>query len=94
MIYILEFSAPLGNERHRARFYLGYCEADRLAERLAEHRAGVGAAITRAAVARGFSLDLVATLPGDRAVERRLKRRKSHRRIVERYRRGTLNIGA
>jgi predicted GIY-YIG superfamily endonuclease len=90
VIYILQFDRPLGNTQHRARYYLGYCEPGRLDQRLAEHRAGIGAAITRAAVERGYSLEVVASFPGDRTLERRLKRRKSHRRIVERWQRGTL----
>lgn len=92
MIYILEFSEPLGNMRHQARYYLGYCEPGRLSDRLAEHRAGAGAAITRAAVKRGIAFDVVATLPGNRTTERQLKRRKNHRVIVDRIRRGTLRI--
>jgi predicted GIY-YIG superfamily endonuclease len=92
VIYILKFSDTLGNVKHRARYYLGYCEPGRLNGRLAEHRAGIGAAITRAAVERGYSLEVVASFPGDRTLERQLKRRKSHRRIVERWQRGTLQL--
>lgn len=92
MIYILKFSKPLGNEFHRAQYYLGYCAKSRLNERLAEHRAGHGAAITRAAVQSGATLELAAHFPGDRVLERKLKNRKSHKRIIERYRRGTLEV--
>lgn len=94
MLYILGFSHPLGNERHRAQYYLGFCEDYRLEERLEEHRAGRGAKITAAAVERGFRLELIAILPGTRADERRLKARKSHRRIIERLERGTLRLDA
>lgn len=82
MIYLLEFSHPLGNENHRAKYYLGYCQDDGLDSRLEEHRNGYGAAITRAAVERGFTLELVGTLPGDRNEERRLKRYKKHSQIA------------
>ncbi len=88
MIYILEFSAPLGdvnNPRGQARYYIGFCSDDRdLADRLAEHRAGWGAAMCRAANQRGITYQVVATLPGDRAEERRLKRQKNTPRIVRR----------
>lgn len=92
MIYILEFSRPLGNARHSARYYLGYCEDDRLSDRLAEHQAGRGAAMTRFAVQNGISFNAVATFPGDRKTERMLKRRKNTPRIVERFNRGTLTL--
>lgn len=88
MIYILEFSAPLGNARHMANYYIGYCEDDRLQDRLKEHRDGRAAAITRACVERGIELVVVATLPGDRSDERRLKRRKNTPRIVRQIKRG------
>lgn len=90
MVYILRFSKPLGNAKHSAQFYIGYCEPGRLADRLAEHNAGAGAAITRAAVEKGYSLEVIATFKGDRTLERRLKARKATARIVERYKRGTL----
>ena len=92
MIYILKFSGKLGNEKHQAEFYIGYCEEGRVNERLAEHRNGQGAAITRAAVERGFELTIVLTLPGDRKTERRLKNRNNARLIVERALRGTLRL--
>lgn len=92
MIYILEFSRPLGdwsNPRGQARYYTGWCEDHRLNERLQEHQTGAGAAITRAAVRAGVTLTLVATIPGaTRADERRLKTRyKNTPRLVERRRR-------
>ncbi len=84
MIYILEFSQPLGNDRHSAQYYLGYCEDDRFQMRLKEHHMGAGAAITRAAVQRGLGLRVVATFPGDRELERKLKRQKNTPRLVKR----------
>lgn len=88
-VYILEFTQPLGNERHQAKYYLGW--AMDVEERLEEHEAGHGAAITRAAIERGFGLKLVAIIPGmTRNDERRLKNQKNTRRIVDRIERGTL----
>lgn len=92
MVYILQFDAPLGTARHYANYYIGYCEDDRLLDRLAEHRAGRAAAITRAAIQRGIDFQVVATLPGDRSVERALKRRKNARLVVDRLQRGTLRL--
>lgn len=92
-IYILEFSEPLGSNRHSARFYLGYCEDDRLQMRLKEHYMGAGAKITRAAVQRGFGLRLVATFPGDRELERKLKRQKNTPRIVQRLKKAGVSNG-
>jgi predicted GIY-YIG superfamily endonuclease len=82
MLYLIEFSKPLGNARHKANYYLGYCEDGRLDERLAEHRSGQGAKITAAAVAIGATLSVVWTGEGDRNDERRLKKRRHHRRLV------------
>jgi putative endonuclease len=87
MIYILEFEKPLGNAKHQARYYIGYCADGRLHERLKEHLAGTAAAITRACVERNIGFMVVATMPGNRSVERRLKREKNTRRIVERIQR-------
>jgi predicted GIY-YIG superfamily endonuclease len=81
-VYILEFSAALGSARHRAKTYIGYCEPGRLHARLAEHRAGQGAKITAAAVERGYTLNLVAVIEGDRKLERRLKNFKNARRAI------------
>lgn len=78
MIYILEFSRPM----HHARFYVGFCEDDRLTERLKDHNSGRGAAITRAARQQGIELILVATLEGDRRKERQIKRQKNTPRLV------------
>jgi len=83
MIYILEFETPLGNSNHYARYYIGYCADGSLDRRLAEHRAGSGAAMTRAANQRGIAYAVVATMPGDRTKERQLKRQKNTRRIVQ-----------
>jgi predicted GIY-YIG superfamily endonuclease len=79
-VYMLGFvGGALGSERHSACTYLGYCDDGRLDERIAEHRAGRGAAITRAAVQKGFTLELVASMSGDRKLERWLKNKKNSR---------------
>jgi putative endonuclease len=80
-MYLLKFTAPLGSPRHTARYYLGHTSR-RLDKRLAEHRNGEGAAITRAAVERVpvhiEPFTLVWAVRGDRADERTLKSRKRH----------------
>jgi predicted GIY-YIG superfamily endonuclease len=91
-VYILQFEKPLGNLKHQAQFYIGWCIDGQLSSRLEEHRAGRGAAITRACNERGIAFDVVATMPGGRDRERQLKRRKNTRQIVERYTRGTLRL--
>lgn len=91
MIYILKFSHTIGNPsnpRGQARYYVGWCEDWRLEDRLNEHNTGRGAAITRAVVERGFRLELVATLPGTRDDERKLKRQKNTPRIVRKLMEG------
>lgn len=84
MVYLLRFTRPLGDPSRpgcHARYYLGWCPDGpgrslyALFERIAEHRAGRGAAITAAAVAVGAQLQLVRTWPGaDRARERAMKK--------------------
>lgn len=81
-VYLLHFSAPLGNlanRRAQASHYLGW--AVDLDRRVAQHRAGQGAAITRAAIERGISFEVVATWPGDWLLERRLKALKATPRL-------------
>lgn len=83
MLYLIELSRPLGNERHQARFYLGYCGEARVLQRLAEHRAGKGARMLKAANERGIGYTIIRTWPGgDRRLERRFKARKNHRRLL------------
>lgn len=96
MIYMLKFSRPIGdwaNKYGKAQFYVGWCEDHRLDERIAEHRTGRGAKITRHAVQSGIQLDLVMTIAGATPEdEKRIKRMKSHARVLERYERGTLRL--
>ncbi|KKN01203.1 hypothetical protein LCGC14_1130170 [marine sediment metagenome] len=89
MIYILEFSAFVGNPdnpRGRARYYLGWCRDDRLGTRLRQHAKGRGAAITRAAIENGITFKVALLIPhGTRKDERRLKKWKNHRRVIAVY---------
>jgi putative endonuclease len=86
VIYIIELTRPLGNERHQARYYMGWCRWNEY-ERLNAHRKGNGSAMLRAAVERGIPFDIVATRPGTRGDERRYKNQKNHKRLVERWQR-------
>ncbi len=75
--YLLHFSAPLGNPantRAQAQHYIGW--ADDLEQHIAEHLAGRGARITRAAVAQGITFEVVATWHAPLGFEKVLKRRK------------------
>lgn len=83
MIYILKFSEKLGSHKHSAQYYVGYCEDGRLMDRLEDHRNGRGACITRAAVAKGLKLSLVTAFPGNRHLERQIKRMKNTPRLVK-----------
>lgn len=82
--YLFHFSRPLGNlsnPRAQAQHYTGWAadpdgDGTELAHRIAEHLAGQGARITRAAVAQGIELTIVATWRAPLAFEKTLKRRK------------------
>lgn len=84
-IYVLHFEppyvAPIGDTgRHKvAGHYVGSCAGDP-AVRVAQHVAGRGSPLVRAAVRAGSSIRLAATMPGDRKAERRIKRAKHNAR--------------
>lgn len=83
-VYILEFSEPVGSAKHCARYYCGWTR--NMEGRLHYHRRGAGAAITRAAVARGITFTVALFIPGaTRELEREIKRSKNTRRWMERY---------
>ncbi len=71
MIYLIHFHQPLAHARH----YIGFVDGDtdQVVARLQEHRAGWGARILAECNRRGIPYDVVATFPGDRKTERRLK---------------------
>lgn len=81
-VYIIQFASPLGNARHSATYYVGW--ARNVEARLRHHRNGRGAAITRAAAANGIGMEIVFSMPGTRADERRIKNQKNTRRWLNR----------
>jgi predicted GIY-YIG superfamily endonuclease len=86
MLYLLKFEQELGQGKHgRAQYYLGYCDDERLAERIEEHRKGHGAAITRACVQKKISFHVAETFPGTRDDERRFKNWKNHKRVLKHW---------
>lgn len=82
MLYLLRITPPLGNERKSASLYLGYCKPGRVEERLEEHKAGRGAAMTRYAAQTGRTIEVVWTGRGSRKTERKIKNRKNHKRLL------------
>lgn len=97
VVYLIHFSAPLGNPgnaRAQAQHYLGYTID--LDARIAQHRAGQGAALTRAAVERGITFEVAATWPGDWHLEKHLKALKATPRLCPicgcRHPRGRLHV--
>jgi putative endonuclease len=81
-IYLLHFSRPVGNPqspRGQARHYIGWSLDPE--QRNAEHRAGRGAALTRAAAALGIDWQLFILAEGDRTLERRVKALKAAPRL-------------
>lgn len=73
-LYILRLSEPLNNTRRDAFYYLGF--ALNLDGRIWHHRNGTGSKFTRALKARGITFEVVHTMPGTRAMERRIKNEK------------------
>ena len=82
-LYLLHFEpayrAPIGDTGRVkvAGHYLGSTAAP-VEDRLAEHLAGRGSPLVKAAVAAGCQVELVAVGLGDKKVERQLKRRHQH----------------
>lgn len=68
-VYVLHFEPAYRHARH----YVGWTAGD-VDERVAMHLQGTGSPLIRAAVAAGVSVQIAATLPGSRFLERRLKR--------------------
>lgn len=85
-IYLLHFDppyvAPIGTTGRvkTAGHYLGSTGCD-VAKRVAEHVAGQGSPLVRAAVRAGCTIQLAATWPGGRDDERAAKRSHHHARL-------------
>ena len=67
-VYVLHFEPAYAPARH----YIGW--AHDVDARPAQHLAGAGSSLVRAALAVGVDVQLAATYPGSRHLERRLKR--------------------
>lgn len=77
MVYLIHFFAPLAHAKH----YLGYTSKKKMADRIARHKSGTGAAILRELKRRGIEWEVVRTWPdGDRTFERRLKNQKNSKK--------------
>lgn len=87
-VYCVRLSSPLGNDRHRAEYYIGYADDNRVIDRLYEHEQRRGARMLAVAVERGITFETVFVVDGvGRAVERGMKRQKNARRLAEQYNR-------
>lgn len=83
-VYLYHFNRPLGNlanPRAQAQHYCGYCadedgDAAELERRAAQHLAGRGAKITKAAIAQGIEISLVVAWRAPLSFEKQIKRRK------------------
>lgn len=81
-LYVLHFARPVGNlenPRGQARHYLGWAVDPEARNR--QHRAGQGAALTRAAAELGIDWTLFVLGAGTREMERQLKQKKATPRL-------------
>ena len=69
VVYVLHLEPPY---RHAAH-YIGWTAED-VPGRVQAHLCGRGSPLIRAAVAAGVAVEIAATFPGTRSLERRLKR--------------------
>lgn len=78
--YLIHFDQPIGNERHQAQHYLGYTKSVR--QRVYYHQHGYGhGRLVQVAIEKGITWAVAREWPaGDRALEKRLKRR--HQRLL------------
>lgn len=82
VVYLLHFNRPIGNPantRALAQHYTGWTPD--LLHRIAEHKAGRGAAITRAAVDQGIDWEVFVLGYGDWRLEQQVKAIKNNRRL-------------
>lgn len=77
-VYLLHFQQPYTspNGAKTIRHYIGW--ASNVERRLAHHQAGTGARVMAAVCAAGIAFTLARTWPGDKTLERRLKRQHNH----------------
>lgn len=88
-VYLIHLDDPLHANRG-GRHYIGWSGMEELVDRLERHRAGRGAAMLAEAHRRGIEWRVVRVWDGDRAMERRLKRRHQHARLCPLCRAGSL----
>jgi len=74
-VYVLHFDPPYGHARH----YIGIAHDGNVLRRLAQHRAGRGSPLVRAAYEADCFVSVVLTLPGDLGLERRFHNRHGTR---------------
>lgn len=84
-VYLIRLASPLGSEKKQALYYLG--STVRLLERFYQHKQGTGARMLAAANDRGIPFWIckfveLPTVAEARALERKLKRRKNHKRLA------------
>ena len=80
--YLLHFDVKIGNPdnpRGQAQHYLGSCK--HLPTRMQQHLRGEGARLTQVLRERNIGFVIARVWPGDRAFERKLKRRKAGPRL-------------
>jgi len=69
-VYVLHFEPAYKHARH----YIGWTAGDDITARLSTHLQGRGSPLIRAAIGAGTDVQLAATYPGTRYLQRRLKR--------------------
>jgi hypothetical protein len=74
MVYLIHFDKLLGGH---AQHYIGFTED--VDARELRHYKGNGARILAACVEKGINFNVVRIWPGDRKLERKLKKRKNNR---------------
>lgn len=70
-VYLIHFNKPLKHAKH----YLGFTE--NLDKRITDHLCGMGARLMEVVTNTGIEWKVVRTWPGDRKLERKLKKRKN-----------------
>ena len=73
MVYLLHFTERYG-KGSRPGHYTGYCDDERLAERVDEHAKGRGARLMEVVTDAGIGFVVARTWDGDRKKERSLKK--------------------